>query len=133
MRGRSSLLALIFALAGCSMKATYPTKCDLILSGWMTPADARGDLMLWNRVILRNDGSLRWNGFPVSESVIAQLAHQATTLNPRPITILEIDAGVDCGRVRVIRNLIDQQAKCQEIPGRLCGEGKGFEPYPSSR
>ena len=133
MRGKSSLVALCAALSACGTKATYPGQCGSVLTGWMEPAAASGELTLWNRVTLKKDGSLDWNGSPASPTIVAQLAHQTTSMNPRPFTILKIEDGADCGRVRVVRNLIDQQAKCQEIPGRLCGEGLGFTPDPPSR
>jgi hypothetical protein len=103
-----------------------------MLVGWMKPADAPRELEL-NRVTLKSDGSLLWNGSPVSPAELGSLSQRVATFDPRPLTALEIENGTDCDRVRDIRHFIDRQARCQEQPGRICGEGRGFLPDPLSR
>jgi hypothetical protein len=100
----------------------------------MTPTEVRVEPTNLNPVTLKSDGSVRWNGSPISLIVLAQMAYQTTSMNPRPFTILEIDDGTNCSHVRVVRNLIDQQAQCQGSSGHLiCGEGEGFTPPPQKR
>jgi hypothetical protein len=103
------------------------------LPRWAKPADSSGELSIINRIYLRSDGSLSWNGSRASQAEVAQLSQRITTMSPRPFTIVEVEDGADCGRVSVIRKLIDQQAKCREFPSGyypICGEGKGFVPDP---
>ena len=92
------------------------------LSGWKTPREGYSVLGVANRIHLKKDGSVAWNGKAVSDSTLAKYGHVVSELIPRAFTILQIDEGAECGRTRVVRNLIDQQAKCQESAG-LCGEG----------
>ena len=119
---RGSLLALSLLLSACSKPGIYPKQCSALLPKWRKPAEGYGILVMPNRIRLRRDGSLMWNGERISEARLATYSHASSELNPRPFIILQIDPGTDCGRVRVIRNLVDEQAKCQEYP-RLCSEG----------
>ena len=124
MPGRSSLLALGLFLSACSKPAIYPDQCPAVLPKWKQPPQGYSILGIANRIHLQRDGSLKWNGQEISGLKLAEYAHLVSGLNPRPFTILQIDQGTDCSHVRVIRNLIDLQAKCQEYAG-LCGEGNG--------
>jgi hypothetical protein len=94
------------------------------LPHWRSPQEGFSVLAPSSRVELMRDGSLIWNGERVSEVRLAQYSHQSSKLNPRPFIIFQVENGAACSRVRVIRNLIDQQAKCQEQGyAGLCGEG----------
>ncbi len=119
---RSSLLALSLALCACGKPAIYPEQCAAVLPKWKQPPEGYSILGIANRIHLQRDGSMKWNGREISEIKLAEYSHLISELNPRAFTILQIDQGTDCSRVRTVRNLVDLQAKCQEYAG-LCGEG----------
>jgi hypothetical protein len=100
------------------------------MPGWREPHLGYDTMTVTNRVELKRDGTLRWNGFPASEAETERLARQIPTMNPRPFTILEIEDGADCGRVQTVRKLIDRVVRCQDgvLGYPVCGEGKGFLP-----
>ena len=64
-----------------------------------------------------------WNGNPVNTEQLEQYSALVASLTPQSFTILEIDSDVDCERVKVVRRMIDEKAKCRS--GGLCGEGSG--------
>ena len=128
MRARNSVVVLALILAGCASESTYPEKCAALPAGWAKPSDGYGTLSVVTKVDLARDGSLKWNGRPVSEQKLVEYLQLISTFDPRPFNILEIEAGTPCRHVTRIRTLTDEKEHCSDyLPGRLGGEGP--EPW----
>ena len=125
MLGRNSAVALCVLLAGCGSEAVYPAQCGTPLAGWRTPSDGYGALSITNRVSIKQDGSLRWNGKRITPEQLRTYSSMLPEMNPIPFTILQIDDGASCSRVQEVREAISNAAKCVDKYGSTCGEGGG--------
>jgi hypothetical protein len=130
LRFRSLAIAgsclVTLSLISCARETRYPEQCGAILPGWKKPSDGYGVLAITNKVRLRSDATLKWNGAPITHEQLASYSRQITKLNPRPFTILEVDRGTACADVQITRKIINDQVNCTEFPGfGLCGEGAG--------
>ena len=121
MLAKASLIILLAATF--SGESAYPTACSAPLPGWDTGASGYSVPQPINRIDMRSDGKVLWNGSPVRDEQIVEYTALIREVLPQPFTVLAIDAGVDCGRVKVVRKIIDEGVKCSA--GAFCGEGAG--------
>ena len=110
--------AILLSVAAPPATGAYPEQCHAALPGWESPLS--NAQRVENRLRLKANGTLEWNGTRVSESHVAKYAKLLTEVQPQPFTILEIEKGASCERASAIRNLIEQQVKCRA--STLCGE-----------
>jgi hypothetical protein len=110
--------AILLSVAPPLATGAYPEQCGAALPGWESPLS--NAQRVENRLRLKANGTLEWNGTRVSEGNVAEYAKLLTELQPQPFTILEIEKGASCERASAIRNLIEQQVKCRA--STLCGE-----------
>ena len=127
MRGRSSTIILCALLAGCSAEGTYPSQCGAPLAGWRKPSDGYPVLAISNHVKVTADGRILWNGTKISAEQLSKFSSVLPQMNPVPFTILQIDDGANCSTVRMVRQTINEKAKCSGDYGSTCGEGA--EPW----
>ena len=110
--------ALLLGLAAAPPVGLYPHQCGAALPGWESPlSNVR---RVENRLRLKADGSLEWNGTRVSEESVVQYLQLVASMPPQPFTILEIEKGASCERARAARMLIDLWVTCRAGP--VCGE-----------
>ena len=118
----ATLAGLMLLAGGCGHKTTYASGCGALPAGWITPRQGRGALTMPNVASVAADGSIVWNGRPISTHELAQYLKDAAKLNPVPVTQVKFAAGLDCDVVSNIRRLIVQTADCDN---RKCAEGSG--------
>ena len=110
--------AILLSVAAPPATGAYPEQCHAALPGWESPLS--NAQRVENRLRLKVNGTLEWNGTRVSEGHVAEYAKLLTEVQPQPFTILEIEKGASCERASAMRNLIEQQVKCRA--STLCGE-----------
>jgi len=125
MPANSVLLAL--ALAASGDVQTDPRQCGTLLPGWLNQAQMVSLQAVTNKLDVLSDGTLRWNGSPVSADEVGEYVAIVPHMNPQPLTVLDIATGAPCDAVRMVRQLIDSGAKCSS--GAVCGEGTGPAPH----
>jgi hypothetical protein len=122
-------LASVALLAGC--QPHDERACSPAREYWHNPAEAGELEPLRNRVTLRRDGKILWNGFNASNDQIAQLLAASHKLTPEPGVYLEAEMGASCADLDRMRNQMDTALQCR-IDGRKCLEGLP-DGYPHSR
>lgn len=123
MTGRLLLLpALPLLLAGCGHKTIYADGCGAIPAYWVMPRQGRSVLSTFSLLAVAANGSLVWNGTPISRAKLVRYLQESATLNPRPALQVKFDPGLDCATVSDLRKLVDRAADCAH--GR-CAEGNG--------
>jgi hypothetical protein len=128
MRGINVVVVAALFLAGCQSQGRYPEQCAARIPGWKKPSDGYGILAITNKVHLGSDGTIKWNGQPITSAQLAEYSAIVPEMNPVPFMILDIEPGTPCQFVIETRQLIDQKAKCRETPQwSACGEGP--EPW----
>jgi hypothetical protein len=127
MRGRGNVIVACALLVGCGSDGTYPTQCGAPLAGWKKPNDGYSALGIANRITLKRDGTIMWNGKEISAGQLSEYSSIAAQLNPVPFTILQIGNGASCATVNEVRRRINDSAKCASEYGSRCGEGP--EPW----
>ncbi|MDF2383158.1 hypothetical protein JMG10_16865 [Nostoc ellipsosporum NOK] len=119
---------LLAALGACTDSATGEGQgCDGPPKGWHRPAEGIGELMPIERVRVRGDGVVAWNGEPVSVAALADFLHRSASANPRPMILFSFDSGTACPAVRDARRVLRASPSCR---AGLCGEGSGWRYYP---
>ena len=126
---RWGALASVALLAGC--QPHDERACSPAREYWHNPAEAGELEPLRNRVTLRRDGKILWNGFNASNDQIAQLLAASHKLTPEPGVYLEAEMGASCADLDRMRNQMDTALQCR-IDGRKCLEGLP-DGYPHSR
>lgn len=126
---------IVFAVAGfvsgCgypSANLTYSASCAEPRPGWKRPGAHAGRWPLWhnmtrNSIWIAADGTLRWNGNPVSGSTLREKLVFIRDLRPPMAVILRVDADADCETVGTIRSDMEALLNCRS--SGLCGEGDG--------
>jgi hypothetical protein len=74
------------------------------------------------------DGSMTWNGSPISGERTAQYLSITKMMTPRPALVLNRLPGTDCVRLRAAAALVERSADCG--PG-LCWPTAGASRLPS--
>lgn len=121
MFAKASLLVLSASIMGEA--ASYPDKCGASPAGWETQSSGYVVTQPINRIHLRVDGTVLWNGSRVRDQDIAKYTALVAQMTPQSFTALAVDPGVDCERVKIVRQIIDAGANCRRRG--LCGEGAG--------
>ena len=125
-RSMKHIALLVFStllLGACS--SSQPRACEPPRTYWHRPVLGPGLQVVPNRVSLRHDGAILWNGDRVSKKRLRQLLIKSAKLNPRPPVYLEPETGVSCANLEDVRNFIDQLLQCRS------GGGSCVEGYPS--
>lgn len=80
-------------------------------------------LAIVNRVTVKDDGQITWNGKPISTDQLSAYSAMVSEMNPVPFTILQVENGASCSDVRRIRQAINERAQCADEYAGHCGEG----------
>jgi hypothetical protein len=112
-------------LTGCGGDGKYPSQCAAPLPSWRKPSDGYGVFAIVNRVTLKRDGKIAWNGQKITLQQLNDYSAMLPKYNPVPFTILQIDQGANCSVVRQVRQTINDRAKCVGSGFSTCGEGPG--------
>ena len=119
---KASLILLVAAATGDA--PAYPSvQCAASPAGWEIQSSGFVVTQAINRVDMKSNGTVLWNGSPVSDEQIAEYITLVASMKPQSFTILSVEPGVDCKRVKMVRQIIDVGANCRR--GGLCGEGAG--------
>ena len=113
---RLALLAPLLAL-GCSQEPQLA--CSPPRSTWGTPGSFHAVVM--NRIALDQAGKVYWNGKPVTTEKLDKYLALIPTMDPLPVTFLEIEMGVPCASLEAIRDRMERRLNCAN--GGRCREG----------
>jgi hypothetical protein len=72
-----------------------------------------------------------WNGKQISDTTFDQYLRLSSKLEPRPQTVLRVEDGVDCERVKEVRSSMDRILQCKS--DGACGEGTGWRRWPGAK
>jgi hypothetical protein len=108
---RKILSAVIGACAATSCSGPAPRQeCGLADSHWLKSSDEPYGYAL--RVNVRRNGSIIWDGHPVSRQDMLRYLTATRALNPRPYLVLEYEAGLDCAELERMRREFNERAQC---------------------
>ena len=84
--------------------------CGGVPVGWgQKPSEYDYELALFNRVYVKDDGDISWNGVPVSRATFKRyVAESAGMLNPAPSIWLTYGKQVDCDAIRTVRKELER-------------------------
>lgn len=114
-----ALLGVAFVLSGCTNEADKA--CRPPNSYWQKPHNFVGLMPKMNYVGLTRDGTLHWNGKPISSVALTQMLRQSHQLNPEPVVFLETEMGAPCEALEAVRKQMNEELECKE--SARCAEG----------
>lgn len=122
--GKASLptLAILFVPA---MASADPLTCSAPPANWGKAKDGISHLRGVLPVIVRRDGTILWNGSPVSDSEFKRYMTAVGSLNPQPQVILDVTNTPNCKRLQQVRIIMTQASICR----RLCSEGANWRRW----
>jgi hypothetical protein len=117
-------------LAGCHHRE--PTACTPARANWSRPS-AGQFYPIHNKVTLKADGSVLWNGYRVTEASLDHLLGLAKKIPTIPAIDLQAEMGVSCRQLDRLRDYIEVKYECNKSNGNsLCFEGlPGPNPDPN--
>lgn len=121
-----SMVALSL-LPSCSMDE--PRACKPPRAYWHKRGGGIGLEPIYNKVSLRHDDRLFWNGQFVTETQFDSLAKSSHRLSPEPDLILEAEMGVSCRALESVRDRMDKALACKTGYAR-CIESPSNIPEP---
>ena len=128
------LLALTFPLlASCSpAKETYAESCSKPLDHWRTERDGLVHLSPVLAFSVDEDGLLKErvgsSERVISDSDLAEIASEASSLSPFPQFVLEVEPNAPCDRVEAVRTIMNRSDICRDETS-LCSEGSNWENW----
>jgi len=140
MVARSAYAILIaLLLTSCHSEAPIRTSrggpfgCGVLPRGWKAWTPLPGDPGVTNSLLLAKDGTLRWNGSPVSERDLRGYVDILKTMNPIPDLDFHAEPGASCTDVQHVQRMIQPACitehidKCSQLSvarWRLLEEGR---------
>ena len=107
--GFSSLA--IAALTPAAASAPRSATCGSPPAGWKTSQPDKTQVV--NTVAIQKGTVLTWNGAPVTPKQLREYVQIIDTLKPSPTLLLIVSPSADCGRVRRLRQMIQETLECE--------------------
>lgn len=119
-------LLLGLALVGCTGQGEERSgSCTEILPHWRKPADGVAMLSVTNSISIKGQ-RLFWNEKQIDEQTLIDYSKRMPGLNPPVHLQFDPTGSSSCSYARKIRDIIDKNAKCSDLPG-ICGQGSQCE------
>jgi hypothetical protein len=125
---RLFMTGVLLLAAGCSKPAdTLEKQCRAPFPAYWSSASVHPHHLDYNRVIIRKDGSIIWNGQTISPAKLKEYLKLVAAMDVQSLTDLDFESGTPCKAVVQVRAMMEHELNC--AGGGVCRFGRPFRLY----